>query len=278
MDSQQNKVTANKAYSRGLWRVRIWPMVIVLVAFGGLLYAVLQVGIALEYALIAFGAVLLICFIWSLRNIGKWKTWMAENSGNPKTSLELAKASFLKYSLKENLAIWSKNEKLKYRSAFDKRMDEVRKEYLTDAENRYSNKQPVIVHYKFSGLLWMLLFEIAVIAGLVILFMQQDDTGLKAVFGGLALIGFVGFIYTIKTIWKRNVKVIEITVHGITILEEHFGWIELETIDVVRGNTLIYKRHKGEQKELNTSNLSLSGNYLDELILFYRTVKTSETE
>lgn len=265
-------VSANKAYRKGLWQVRIWPMVVVLVVFAGLVYASVQYGFPVEWSLIIWGAVSLICFIWSLRSIGKWKSWMASNTVNPKTALEMAKASFLKHTWKENLAIWGKAAKQQFRTDFDQRMDTVKQEYLKDAKERYSHKRPVVVHHRFSGLMWMLLFEVIVLTGVVLLFMSLDDMMVKVILGIVLLIGFGGVLYTIKTIWKRNQTVIEISLHGITILDKHYGWIELENVDIVRGDTLVYQKHKGPEQELKLHNLSLSADYLDELILFYRTV------
>ena len=267
----KNLVSANKAHRKGLWQVRIWPMVVVLLTFGGLVYASFQMAFPIEWSLIIFGLVAMLCFVWSLRRIGTWKKWMAANTINPKTAIEMAKASFLKHAWKENLAIWGKAAKVQYREDFDKRMDLVKQEYLKDAKERYSHKRPVVVHHRFSGLMWMLLFEIIVLTGLVLLFMSIDDNMVKVILGIVFFIGFGGVIYTIKTIWKRNQTILEISLHGISILGKHYGWIELENVDIVRGDTLIYQKHKGPEQELTLKNLSLSADYLDELILFYRT-------
>ena len=275
----ENKLrSANKAFRKGLWQVRIWPLVVMILTFGGLIYATLELGVPVSWAIASFLSVVFACAIWSLRRIGVWKSWMAANTVNPKTALEMAKASFLKQQWKENLAIWGKAKKEAYRQNFDARMAAVKESYLKDAKERYAEKKPVIVHYRFSGLLWMLLFEVIVLTGLLLLFIYQPDVTFKAISGVVFFVGFGGLIYTIKTIWNRNQTVIEITLHGITILGKHFGWIELQTVDVVRGDTLIYQKHKGPEQEFKIKNLSLSGDYLDELILFYRTVNAPKED
>lgn len=267
----KNLVSANKAHRKGLWQVRVWPMTVTLLVFGGLTYASYQLGFPVEWSLIIFAVVAMLCFIWSLRSIGKWKQWMAVSTINPKTAMEMAKASFLKHGWKENMAIWGKSAKLQFRTDFDTRMDLVRKEYMEDAKERYSHKRPVVVHHRFSGLMWMLLFEVIVLTGLVLLFLSLEDNMLRVLLGIVFVVGIGGVLYTIKTIWKRNQTILEISLHGITILEKHYGWIELENVDIVRGDTLIYQKHKGPEQELKLKNLSLSADYLDELILFYRT-------
>ena len=267
-------VSANKAHRKGLWLVRIWPMVITLLVFGDLTYASVQMSFPIEWSLIIFGAVAFICFIWSLRSIGTWKKWMAANTVNPKTALEMAKVSFLKHGWKENLAIWGKAAKQQFREDFDRRMELVKQEYLKDAKERYSHKRPVSVHHRFSGLMWMLLFEVIVLTGLVMLFLSLEDNVMRIILGLVFILGFGGVLYTIKTIWKRNQTIIEITLHGITITGKHYGWIELDNVDIVRGDTLVYQKHKGPEQELKLKNLSLSADYLDELILFYRTENT----
>ncbi|MFT5511689.1 MAG: hypothetical protein ACI8SE_000082 [Bacteroidia bacterium] len=275
---KSNLVSANKAFRKGLWQVRIWPLIVVVLSFVGLTYATVQMGFPIEWAAIVFASIALFCSIWSLIRIGTWKSWMAANTVNPKTAIEMAKSSFLKQAWKEKFAFWGKAKKLQYREDFDARMSAVKEEYLKDAKERYAHKRPVIVHYRFSSLLWMLLFEVVVLTGLLLLFVYQTDNTLRMIAGALFLIGFAGLIYTLKTIWKRNQTVIEITLHGITIEGKHFGWIELEKVDIVKGDTLIYQKHKGPEIQFELKNLSLSGDYLDELILFYRTSDTSIKE
>jgi hypothetical protein len=275
---ESSLVTANKAHRKGLWQVRIWPMFVVLLVFGGLIYGIIQYALPIDISLIGFTAVVLLCFIWSLRRIGTWKSWMAANTVNPKTAMEMANASFLKHKWKENLAIWGKSSKLKFRTDFDERMAEVKKAYMKDAEDRYAHKKPVSVHYRFAGLLWMLMFEVIVLTGLILLFMYQDDAMVKIIAGVVFVLGLGGMFYTLKTIWKRNQTILEISIHGITIQGKHYGWIELENVDIVKDDTLVYQKHKGPEQIVELNNLSLSGDYLDELILFYRTAQQAKTD
>ncbi|MFT5724566.1 MAG: hypothetical protein ACI9JN_001685 [Bacteroidia bacterium] len=271
-------VSANKAHRKGLWQIRIWPMIVVVFVFAGLVFGIVQYDLPINLSLIGFGAVALLCFIWSIRKIGTWKSWMAANTVNPKAATEMAKASFLRHKWKENLAIWGKTSKQQYRSNFDERMAELKEAYLKDAEDRYAHKQPVSVHYRFASLLWMLLFEVVVLTGLALLFMYQEDHMVRIIAGAVFLIGLGGLIYTLKIIWNRNQTVLEISVHGITIHGTHYGWIELENVDIVKGDTLIYQKYKGPEQEVKLKNLSLTGDYLDELILFYRTTQTAKVK
>ena len=186
--SEDKLVSANKAFRKGLWQVRVWPLVVMIIAFGGLTYAALELALPVMWAIASFLLVVLLCAIWSLRRIGVWKSWMAANTVNPKTALEMAKASFLKQPWKENLAIWGKVKKETYRQNFDDRMAAVKESYLKDAEKRYAEKKPVIIHYRFAGLLWMLLFEVIVLTGVLLLFMYQPDVTLKTIAGVLFFI------------------------------------------------------------------------------------------
>lgn len=138
----ENKlISANKAFRKGLWQVRIWPLVVMILTFGGLIYATLELGVPVSWAIASFLSVVFACAIWSLRRIGVWKSWMAANTVNPKTALEMAKASFLKQQWKENLAIWGKAKKEAYRQNFDARMAAVKESYLKDAKERYAEKK-----------------------------------------------------------------------------------------------------------------------------------------
>ena len=126
---KSNMISANKAFRKGLWQVRIWPLIVVFLSFGSLTYATVQMGFPIVWAAIAFAGIALFCSIWSLRRIGIWKSWMAANTINPKTAIELAKSSFLKQTWKENLAIWGKAKKIQYRQDYDSRMADVKQEY-----------------------------------------------------------------------------------------------------------------------------------------------------
>ncbi len=272
------KVSANRAYRKGLWNVTVWPLVIVVIVLAGLVWGIIEAIVPLVISYVIMGGVILLMLIWSSRRKGTWKLWMVDHSANPKTSLELAKSSFLKYRLSELLTLWTKAEQATFVDQYDKRMENLRKEYLASASEKYGDKHTVNVHFKFSGLLWILLFEALVIAGLIFLFMGQADMTIKAILSVLLVIGFIGVVYTIKTVWNRNVTVLEISKHGIRIEKAFFGWLELEVVDIVRGNLLVYKTYHGEQQEYKMRNLSLSGEYLDELILFYRTEDKSSLE
>lgn len=273
----QNKVTALKAYKRGLWRIRIWPLIFFVILAAGIGYLIFLELLTLVIGLGILVGFTLVGFIWSLRKIATWKTWMVKNTINPKTAIELARSSFLKASWKESLTLWGKSAKQEYRELYDAQMAQVKQAYLKDAKERYSHRRPVSVHYRFASLMWMFLFEIIVLSALVYLFVVQDDLTIKILLGLLFVVGFGAMLYTIKTIWKRNQTVIEISVHGITIEGKRYGWIELEEVDVVRGDTLVYQKHKGPKQEMHLKNLSLTGDYLDELILFYRTSDAKET-
>ena len=274
---EQNRVTAIKAYKRGLWRIRIWPMILLILFAIGIGYLIF---LELLTWVIGLGIVLgfiLIGSIWSLRKIATWKMWMVKNTINPKTAIELARSTFLKASWKESLTIWGGRAKTEYRELYDAQMAQLKQAYLKDAKDRYSHKRPISIHYRFASLMWMFLFEVIVLSGLIYLFIIQEDLMVKIVLGLLFIIGFGALIYTLKTIWRRNRTVIEISIHGITIEGKHFGWIELDEVDVVRGDTLVYQKHKGPKQEMTLKNLSLSGDYLDELILFYRNTDAKES-
>lgn len=266
-----NRVTPRKAYRRGHWQVVWWPIIFILLALGGLIWAVIAVLITVPILLIAFGSMLLIWLVWSLRRIAVWKHWMVRNSANPKTTLELAKTSFLKRKWSETMTIWTSKSRDEYNHLFEERMDEVRKEYLDSAAKKYAEGNTISVHYNFGSLPFMLMFEAIVITGLILLYKYLDDATMKIIMVVLATVSFGGFLYTLRMLWSRNRTVLEISKHGIKIEDKYYGWLELAEVDIVRGNTLIYRKHRDIEKSYDVSRLSLTGEYLDELILFYRT-------
>jgi hypothetical protein len=238
---------------------------------GGLTWLIISGVLPLEIALFIQAGVLLLTFVWGLRQRRRWRTWMVQHSENPKTSLELAKASFLRSKMLDRLAFWSGAVRNKFQEDFNARMEALRATHLEAASHKYEKFPTINVYHKFSGLLWMLLFELVVVAGVVYLFMHQEDMTIKVILTALVVLALGGIWYTIKTIWRRNTTVLEISKHGIRIEEEYYGWVELQHIDIVRGNTLEYQKNGQDLQTLTFKNLSLSADYLDELILFYRT-------
>ncbi len=269
-------ISAHSAYRKGLWNVRVWPILINILIASTLVYAIVAGVFPIEIALIVQAAVLLLSFIVALRQRNKWRMWMVNHSENPKTSLELARASFLRNEGLDRIAFWGKNKRLEFQETFDARMQELRAEHLEAAASKYEKFPTINVYHKFSGLVWMFLFELLVVGGVVYLFLHQEDNTIKIILSVLMALSLGGIWYTLKTIWKRNTTVLEISKHGIRIQHTYYGWLELEHIDVVRGDTLEFQKNGGRLQTLTFKNLSLSADYLDELILFYRS-KSSET-
>ncbi|MBO6517110.1 MAG: hypothetical protein JJ975_11220 [Bacteroidia bacterium] len=269
--SSLKRVSANKAYRKGLRWVLIWPITINVLLAAGLVFSFLEGFIPLVVGVWLVVAFVTASVVWSFRQKARWQLWMVNTSSNPKTSIELARASFLKSGFSRATTLWLSKEKDTYNRRFEERMDALRKDYLASASEKYGDRHTVNVTYAFSGLLWVLLFELVVLGGLGYLFWILEDPTLKTMISVLLVLAVIGTIYTMRTIWKRNTTVLEIAKHGIRIEETYFGWLELEEIDIVRGNLLVYKKFNEEQQEYKLKNLSISGEYLDELILFYRT-------
>jgi len=274
---QSGRVSAIQAHRRGLWRIRIWPAIVAAVLIFAASYGVFLGVVPVLWSLVGLAIYLLIWFLWSLYYTPRWLNWMALHSHNPKTTYEFARTSYLK-TWKKPFLFWSGKKKKAYKQAFDEQMAVVRASYIEDAKERYKDKRPIVVHYRFANLVWILLFELILMAVFALLFVNETLVELKVLSAVFFGIGLLGVFYTIRSIWRRNVTVLEITIHGITIQGHHYGWDELDRIDIVRENVLVYKKFKGAEQELKLKNLSLTGSYLDELILFYRQVKTPEVE
>lgn len=267
----ENRVSANVAFRKGRRQVVVWPIVILILVVGGLTYGLIEQLITLE-----LGGIIVLCcgvllYLWSFRLKAKWKTWMVKHSMNPKTSLELARASFLKSRFLEKLILWSPSERKAFDQTYEQRMESLRKDYLVSASEKYGDRHTVHVHHRFTSLMWMLLFELVVVTGIFFLIREQEDLTIKIIESTSFVLGIIGILYTVRLIWRRNATVLEISKKGIRIEDVYYGWSELEEIDVVRGNTLVYKKRREEEQSLVFKNLSLSAEYLDELILFYKT-------
>ena len=269
-------ITPNKAFRKGWFQVRLWPSLINVLALGLIIYLVFFAAVlAWLTGLIIVLVVAIVSGIWSLRQIGRWKLWMVKSTNNPKTANELAEHSFIP-NWKRKVILWTPAEKHEYKQRFDTRMEEWRETHLKLAKEKYEGKKSIVVTYSFGSLFWLLLLELLTTLGVAYFFMKESETTIKVMLAGLVVLLVVAILYTIRTIWRRNTTVLEITPHGIRIEDEFYGWLELEHIDIVRGEELLYKKHGGIEESLPVHNLSLSGEYLDELILFYRNQSTGK--
>jgi len=267
-----------KSYRRGLWSVRILPL------FFLILWSVAAVWLAFDgyltytLSLYAIGLMVILTFIWSQYQMGKWKMWMVENAENPKTVLEKARSGFMRQRLLENMAFLSGKSRKLFLARFDERMSEIRSSHLASAAGKYDVTNTVSVHQSLSSTLQLILFELLVGATVIFLFIYQQDTVVRLISGTLLVAALVGLYFTFKTLWRKNQTVLEVSQHGIRIDGKYYGWIELDEVDIIKGDTLIYKPHHGETQELTVDNLSMPADYLDELILYYKTARASEKD
>lgn len=272
------KTSVEKAYQRGVWTVRVLPIFFLLLWSAGSIWLAFDGYINYTLALYAIGLMLILTFLWSQYQLGKWKMWMVANAENPKTVLEKARSGFMKFRILENMAFLGSKARKRFQEEYDERMSQIRVAHLNSATEKYDVSNVVTVHKKMTSTLRLIVFEFIVGATVTFLFIYQTDNMLRLISGTLLVATCIGLYFTFRTLWSKNKSVLEVSQHGIRIHDNYYGWIELDEVDVIKGDTLIYKPHHGEKLKLRVDNLSMSADYLDELILFYRTAHVSEED
>lgn len=271
-------VSNDKAYRKGLFSVRIWPMLLFILISGGLVYLTFLDYLKHSIALYLIAAVGLLSLLRSLYAIGKWKKWMVLNADDPKITLEKARNSFIKSKLFENLAFMGSASKAEFLNTYDERMSAIRVAKLDAASLKFDANDKISVHQKLTSTSRLLVFEFIVAISVALLFFYQEDLTIRLIAGALFIISLMGIYYTLKTLWKKNKTVLEVSQRGIRIDNMYYGWGELEIVDIVKGDTLIYRPKGKEQKERRVDQLSLPADYLDELILFYNSTYHKEKD
>ena len=272
------KTSVAKSYRRGLWSVRVFPIFFLVLWSAGAIYLAFDGYITYTLSLYAIGLMAVLSFLWSQYQLGKWKMWMVENAENPKTVLEKARDGFMSPQIFENLAFLGGGARKRFHLRYDERMAEIRSSNLSSAASKYDVKNVISVHQQLGTTVRFILFELIVVAAVGFLFAYQSDVTIRLISGALLILTIIGIYFTFRTLWRKNQTVLEVSQHGIRINNKYYGWIELEEVDIVRGDTLIYKPHHGEKLEMRIDNLSLATDYLDELILFYKTAHATEKD
>lgn len=266
------------AYRRGLWRCQIWVLVFLFAAITVLVWLAFDGRIEYKTSLFLIGLIAAFSFLLYLYQIGRWKLWMVDHAENPKIVLELARDGFMPYHFLENLAFMGPSSRRYFHETFERRMVEIRSRHLANAANRFKEDQTLFVHQKLSPTLKLLIFELLVMIAIGILFYTQQDTTIRIITALLMIMAMIGFFYTIKWLWLKHKTLLEISRHGVRIEGNYYGWADLEVIDVIKGNTLMYKPKNGEQLEQKVNRLSMDAATLDEAILYYRTLPTTQKD
>jgi ABC-type multidrug transport system fused ATPase/permease subunit len=266
----ENLIHAKSAYKKGLRKLVLWPILLILLLLTLSTYLTIEGFLTPLYMIMVVFLMVLGYFVYFISAAPKWQEWMLVHSKNPKTTLELAMKSFLKYKHVNKLFLWGADRKEEFNRTYQERINELKVAAAQKGKEKFDASDVFRAHEKVGNLWFLLFLELfAAAAGVYLIWNFSLELALMGIAVFLTVTMFVLFLLSARSIWKKKSNVLVLSKNGVEVNDLQYGWDEIQKIDTIREEEFYLKAHDGTTEKISLKPLNKTAEEIEEAMLFF---------